>query len=111
MDNMNPMGVPDGQSTAPVMPPAPPAPAPAAPAPAPAKFEDGGKVNLLQGLTFVDVGMILLSTVALCHVIYYYRKKILEIKKENPAIADLQDDVDELRMNVKAALGAKYKAL
>lgn len=84
----------------------PPAPAPA---PAPQQFQDGGKVNLFEGITFVDIGMLILATVGMSYVIYYYRSKLKELKQQDPAIIAMQDDLKEVKMNVKNALGSKYK--
>lgn len=89
-------------------PPYTPPPAPA-PTPAPAQFQAGGSVNLFEGITFVDIGMLILATVGMSYVIYYYRSKLKELKQQDPAIVAMQDDIKEVKMNVKSALGAKYK--
>lgn len=109
MDNFNtvpsPAPMPE-PAPAPVY--TPPAPAPM-PAPAPQQFQGGGKVNLFEGITFVDVGMLILATVGMSYVIYYYRSKLKELKQQDPAMIALQDDLKEVKMNVQNALGAKYK--
>lgn len=86
----------------------PPIPAPT-PAPAPQQYQGSGKVNLFEGITFVDVGMLILATVGMSYVIYYYRSKLKELKQQDPTILAMQDDLKEVKMNVKNALGAKYK--
>lgn len=109
MDNFSPNPAPPipdpTQAPAPVYTP-PPMPAPA---PSPQQYQGGGKVNLFEGITFVDVGMLILATVGMSYVIYYYRSKLKELKQQDPTITALQDDLKEVKMNVQNALGAKYK--
>lgn len=102
---------------APLMPDPTPAPAPVytppptpAPAPTPMQYQGGGKVNLFEGITFVDVGMLILATVGMSYVIYYYRSKLKELKQQDSTVTAIKDELKEVKMNVQNALGAKYKS-
>ena len=108
--NTNPSPAPVVADPAPVSGPVYTPPAPPTNTPAPQQFQEGGKVNLFDGLTFVDVGMLILSTVALSYTIYYYRSKLKELKHQDPTITAMQSDLKEVKMNLQNALGSKYKS-
>lgn len=100
-----------------------PAPAPApAPVPAPVQtapvvptqsFSQGGSAGnpvkqFFADVSFTDVGIIILATVAFGYTIYHYREQIKKKKKEQSAITNR---LDEIEANVKAALGPNYKSM
>lgn len=103
------------------IPPAPPVPAPIevgpAPAPVPAPVPmpiaapvppptGGGFSDLMSGINFSDVAIFALVTVALVSSTYYYVSMIKAVKTWR---AKQQDDIDELKSNVKASMGPDYQ--
>lgn len=107
-------------STSTPVPPAPvPSPAPAAPAvmpevavpvAAPVVVQQPvvpPKQGIFDGITLVDVGMIALVSLALFYSIYYHR---IAIKKLG-AQSSMQNDIDELKANVKKGLGTEYQTM
>jgi hypothetical protein len=100
-------------SVAPVA-PAPVAPAPVAPAPvAPSGggddvFESMGSQKPMDFKSLLVFGLLIAFSV---YGITYYRKaiaKLNEDQKPNDEFLNLVDDVEEVKYNVKKALGKKY---
>jgi len=100
-------------SVAPVA-PAPVAPAPVAPAPvAPSGggddvFESMGSQKPMDFKSLLVFGLLIAFSV---YGITYYRKaiaKLNEDQKPNDDFLNLVDDVEEVKYNVKRALGKKY---
>jgi hypothetical protein len=100
-------------SVAPVA-PAPVAPAPVAPAPvAPSGggddvFESMGSQKPMDFKSLLVFGLLIAFSV---YGITYYRKaiaKLNEDQKPNDDFLNLVDDVEEVKYNVKKALGKKY---
>ena len=99
---------------APPLPPAAPAPPvpPAMPAPLPsaAQFSEGGKSGggFFSDINPTEVGMVVLCALAFGFAIYHYRSRIQHFKAEK---SKDRKDIEELKSNVKAAMGENYKAL
>jgi hypothetical protein len=101
-------------SVAPVA-PAPVAPAPVAPAPVASAsgggddvFESMGSQKPMDLKSLLVFGLLIAFSV---YGITYYRKaiaKLNEDKKPNDDFLNLVDDVEEVKYNVKKALGKKY---
>ncbi len=100
-------------SVAPVA-PAPVAPAPVAPAPvAPSGggddvFENMGSQKPMDFKSLLVFGLLIAFSI---YGITYYRKAIAKLnddKKPNEDFLNLVDDVEEVKYNVKKALGKKY---
>ena len=101
-------------SVAPVA-PAPVAPAPVAPAPV---SSSGGGDDVFESMGSqkpMDYKSLLLFGLLIAFSIYgitYYRKaiaKLNEDQKPNDDFLNLVDDVEEVKYNVKKAMGQKYK--
>jgi hypothetical protein len=101
-------------SVAPVA-PAPVAPAPVAPAPVASAsgggddvFESMGSQKPMDFKSLLVFGLLIAFSV---YGITYYRKaiaKLNEDQKPNDEFLNLVDDVEEVKYNVKKALGKKY---
>jgi hypothetical protein len=99
---------------------APVAPAPVAPAPvapAPVASTSGGGDDVFENMGSqkpMDLKSLLVFGLLIAFSIYgitYYRKaiaKLNEDKKPNDDFLNLVDDVEEVKYNVKKALGKKY---
>jgi hypothetical protein len=97
---------------------APVAPAPVAPvAPAPVASSSGGGDDVFESMGSqkpMDFKSLLVFGLLIAFTIYgitYYRKaiaKLNEDKKPNDDFLNLVDDVEEVKYNVKRALGKKY---
>jgi hypothetical protein len=99
------------------VPPTPVAPAPAMPN---VQMADGGVTSdsgssssngvkdFFKDINWTEVIFGALGVGALVYVIYYYRFKIQQDKLINN---ELQRQIDELKMNLKSNMGAKYKAM
>ena len=98
------------------------APAPVSVAPmatvSPTYTSSGGGDDVFESMSSqkpMDLKSLLLFGLLVAFSIYgitYYRKaiqKMTEDKKPNDDFLNLVDDVEEVRYNVKKALGAKYK--
>lgn len=91
--------------------PAAAAPVVAPPPPVPVVMQTGATTSSgpgwFDGVTLVDVGMFALVSLALFTAIYYYRTQIVNAKvwKSNQ-----QNEIDEVKSNVQAFLGAEYKS-
>ena len=96
-----PAAVPEYGSAPPVAMPAP-APVMAQPAPAPSN----GMSNFFDGITFTDVAIIGLVSLALFYSIYYHREMIKMSKAWKTAE---QRDIEELKSNVQAIMGPDYR--
>jgi hypothetical protein len=101
-------------SVAPVA-PAPVAPAPVAPAPVASASGGGDDVFESMGSQKpMDLKSLLVFGLLIAFSIYgitYYRKAIAKLnddKKPNDDFLNLVDDVEEVKYNVKKALGKKY---
>lgn len=60
----------------------PPVPPPAAPAPAAPQYAAGG---FLKQFDWVEIGFMILGAYALFNIIYYYRRKTVEDRKQRQA--------------------------
>lgn len=112
-DSARPMPFNDtgSYSSAPYVPPTQPqAPAPMPAAPVSQTFNEGGKINLFEGINMVDIGLIILTTVALSYTIYYYRAKLKELKKQDTTTVQMQSDIAEVKTNLQKMMGSKYQA-
>jgi hypothetical protein len=99
---------------------APVAPAPVAPAPvapAPVASTSGGGDDVFESMGSqkpMDLKSLLVFGLLIAFSIYgitYYRKAIAKLnddKKPNDDFLNLVDDVEEVKYNVKKALGKKY---
>lgn len=95
--------------------PAPvPAPAPAAVAPAP-QMESGGATDSImkQKMNVKDMVLSGILIVMAIYGIVYYRKAIKSLD-ETPTLEEFDNmagDVEEVKLNVKKALGKKYQTI
>jgi hypothetical protein len=95
----------------PVQPVPTPLPAPVAPA---GTMQTGGVTGgkpgfisqIFEGVTFTDVGMLILGSASMFLVIHYYRERIKTIKEEK---SKTLATVEELQANVQSFLGANYQ--
>lgn len=92
-----------------------PAPAPV-PAPVSNSFEDGGafegKTTASAKFKMVDILIMALWIVVPIYAITYYRKAIKKLD-EQPSVDELDNmsgDIDEVKYNLKKALGKKYES-
>jgi hypothetical protein len=90
-----------------------------APAPAPIASTSGGGEDVFENMGSqkpMDLKSLLVFGLLIAFSIYgitYYRKaiaKLNEDKKPNDEFLNLVDDVEEVKYNVKKALGKKYSA-
>ncbi len=100
-------------AVAPVQPVVAAAPMVAQPIPAPnPAFADGGAVAPAAGfwknLNWIEVGFMIFGSTALYFTINYYRQNAIAKRKE---IAELQREVDEVKMNVQTNMKGAYKTL
>lgn len=91
---------------APVVPPVPPT-LPTPPAPGSTNAPGYGSGGWLGGISVANVGMILLSSLALMYVIYYNR---LAIKSLKSAKSQDRKEIEELKGNVMSFMGENYKS-
>jgi hypothetical protein len=102
-----------------------PAPAPAAAPAAPAmetppiqtggagSFAEGGATNtntisgFFKSLNWLEIGMLILGSIGIYYSIYYHKNKI---KQEASIHPKFQKKIDEIEMNLKTAMGKKYKS-
>lgn len=85
--------------------PGPPAAPPVNPGMPPATGYSGG--GILSGITLVGVGMIILTSLAFFYSIYYHRQAIKDIKATKTTG---QNDMDEVKANLKSLMGENYKS-
>jgi len=105
------------EAPAPATPEVAPAPAPVAtPAPAPApQMESGGATDSIMKPK-MNVKDMVLSGILIVMAIYgivYYRKAIKSLD-ETPTLEEFDNmagDVEEVKLNVKKALGKKYQTI
>jgi hypothetical protein len=117
-----PVPAPVDTSVPPVPEPAPvPVPQPApipVPGPQPApQYASGGAAGsgnsftrFFDDISVSDVAIYGLTFLTLFMMIYYYRKKILQLKEDKPVISQLQSKVSEVESNVKSMMGENYIA-
>lgn len=91
-----------------------PAPAPVAPAPAP-QMESGGATDsvMKQKMNVKDMVLSGILIVMAIYGIVYYRKAIKSLD-ETPTLEEFDNmagDVEEVKHNVKKALGKKYQTI
>lgn len=92
--------------------PMPPDAAAMAPAPVVAPPPNTGSGDSLKdffkSINWVEAGFAILGVIGLYYTVYYYRFRIKESKVSN---ADVQRQLDELKMNVQGAMKGKYQQL
>ncbi len=108
-------------AAAPVVPETPPVeipaqavPVPAAPIAAPPAFQQGGPAPAGNGgikgwfkdVSLTDVIMGGLAVCALGVIIFYYRNRVKEDKKQ---YTDTQSQIDELKSNLQTVMGDQYQ--
>jgi hypothetical protein len=86
--------------------PAPVTPVTPAPVTPPADAVVMEKGGWLDEITFANVGMIIIFTVAMATVIYCSRQQVLIARK---AAENNRKDIDEIKANVQSAMGANYE--
>ena len=98
-----PAPIPGAAIPAAVPPVATPAPV-AAPA-----YAGGGQPsgNFFSGLNTTEVLLLGLASATLFCMIFYYRGRIKYIKKEQ---SEMKDQLDEVKTNVKTAMGEQYQS-
>jgi len=76
-------------------------------------FNEGGVLNSLTDgkMNIKDIVISALLVVASVYAIFYYRKafKDLEERISNEELQNMSDDVEELKYNLKKAMGNKYE--
>lgn len=104
---MDPELTPPSPGPAPAPTPAPPPPTPPpAPGPTPApSFQEGGTTSgggWFKGVTVMSVGIIALTSLALCYSIYYSRQRIMYLRnektKDRADIEDLKSQMAQLQI-------------
>ena len=89
--------------------PSPPTPPPSVPV-----MESGGSTatgglrGFFNGINWIEVGFMILGSVALYYTIQYYRDKL---KQDRQVRDEHQRQIDEIKMNVQTAMKGKYKSL
>ena len=105
METVSPIPSPEFTSAPPAAAPPPPA---APPMPAPMQSAPMGNpvADFFSGIQITDVLMVGLVGLALFYNIYYCRSMIIQAKTWK---TKEQQDIDELKANVKSALGDQYQ--
>jgi hypothetical protein len=107
---------------APMATPPPPAITPSSTIPNPidsnmATMAEGGSVgsssksglaNFFSGWNWLEIGLMTLGVAGVFYTINYYRFRVKSDKTEN---ADIQRQLDEVKMNVQSAMKGKYQQI
>lgn len=99
--------------------PPPPAVTPSSTIPNPidtpsATMADGGSVrksglaDFFSGWNWLEIGLMTLGVAGVFYTINYYRFRVKSDKTEN---ADIQRQLDEVKMNVQSAMKGKYQQI
>jgi hypothetical protein len=81
--------------------------------PSSSSFSEGGALGSITSgkMNVKDIVISALLVVLSVYGIYYYRKALKKIEEQPTAdeLQDMSDDIEELKYNVKKAMGSKYE--
>jgi hypothetical protein len=67
-----------------------------------------GLANFFSGWNWLEIGLMTLGVAGVFYTINYYRFRVKSDKTEN---ADIQRQLDEVKMNVQSAMKGKYQQI